>query len=285
MKKVLITGADSYIGTSFESWAKRTGRGFAIDTIEVISDQWKDKDFSVYDAVLHVAAIVHVKEKEEALYQKVNCELAYEIALKAKEQGVKQFVFLSTMAVFETGENILTEHSRIRPATPYARSKYAAERKLRKLNSEHFNVAVVRPPFVYGYGCKGNYVRMRKFALKCPVVPQIKNSRSMLYIDNLSEFLCNCILSGEGGIFHPQNSEYVCVSDMIKRIRGANGKRTWLMPGFGWLISLLKRNRTINKVFGDLAYDKAMSRCKYEYGVVDFAQSIMKTEGKVHGQG
>lgn len=283
MKKILITGAGSYIGTSFENWAKQTGREFEIDTLEVISDKWKEKDFSVYDVVFHVAAIVHVKERDESLYRKVNCELAYNVALKAKQEGVKQFVFLSTLAVFGAGETVLTENSVIHPQTPYAKSKYAAEKKLGELKSEKFKVAILRPPFVYGRGCKGNYVRLRKLALKCPVFPKIKNIRSMLYIDNLSEFLCVCILNEEEGLFHPQNNEYVCTSDMIRQIRSANGKKTWLAPGFGWLIGILKKNTTFNKVFGDLIYTKDMSHYKCAYALIDFEQSIMKTEGKTYG--
>lgn len=285
MKKILITGKNSYIGTAFENWAKQTKREFEIDTLEVRDDKWKREDFSAYDVIFHVAAIVHVKEKDENLYQKVNCDLAYAVAAKAEREGVRQFIFLSTLAVFGGDTSFLTEKSVINPQTPYARSKYAAEKKLQELRSDNFRVAILRPPFVYGYGCKGNYVRLRKLALKCPVFPKIKNKRSMIYIDNLSEFLCLCILNAEDGLFYPQNAEYVCTSDMVCRIRSSNGKKTWLVPGFGWLIGLLKKNRTFKKVFGDLVYDKDISRYKCPYSLVDFEQSIIKTEGKQNGQG
>lgn len=283
MKKILITGANSYIGTSFEDWVKKTDREFEIDTLEVISDKWKKTDFSTYDVIFHVAAIVHVKESDKNLYQKVNCDLAYSIALKAKQEGVRQFIFLSTLAVFDARETVLTENSVIHPRTPYAKSKYAAERKLCELKSEDYKVAILRPPFVYGNGCKGNYVRLRKLALKCPFFPNIKNMRSMIYIDNLSEFLCLCILNEEEGFFHPQNKEYVCTSDMVRLIRSANGKKTLLVPGLAWLISLLKKNSTFNKVFGDLIYSKKTSCYKCAYALVDFEQSIMLTERKTHG--
>lgn len=285
MKRILITGADSYIGMSFENWVKKTEREFVIDTIEVISDKWKEKDFSVYDVIFHVAAIVHVKEQDESLYQKINCDLAYNIALKARQDGVKQFIFLSTLAIFGADEAVLTERSTAHPQTPYAKSKFAAEKKLHELKSDNFKVAILRPPFVYGRGCKGNYVRLRKLALMCPVFPKVKNERSMLYIDNLSEFLCICILNEDDGLFHPQNNEYVCTSDMVQRIRSANGKKTYLVPGFAWLMDLLRKSNTINKVFGNLKYSKTLSEYKVAYALVGFEESVMATEGKIYDKG
>lgn len=280
MKRVLITGANSYIGTSFQRWAERTGRGFEIDTLEVVSDRWKGENFSAYDAVLHVAAIVHVRERDEGLYQAVNCDLACAVAEKAKCEGVGQFVFLSTMAVFGGEAPLLTAGSVMDPQTPYARSKHAAEQRLQGLRSGGFRVAILRPPFVYGHGCRGNYVRLRKLALLCPAFPKVRNRRSMIYIDNLTEFLCLCILNGEDGVFHPQNDEYVCTSDMVRRIREANGRRTWLVPVPGWLVGLLKRNGTFRKVFGDLVYDREMSGYRCPYAPVGFGQSVMEAEGR-----
>ncbi len=279
MKKILITGADSYIGESFLSHSKVTKRDFIIETVDVKGDEWKNKDFSCYDVILHVAAIVHVKEKSEALYQAVNCDLVCDIAKKAKDEGVKQFVFLSTMAVYDYKVETITIKTAIRAKTPYAKSKYEAEKRLEYLRSSHFKLAILRPPFVYGKGCKGNYVPLRKLALLCPLFPKVKNQRSMMYVDNLTEFICLCIENEEDGLFFPQNAEYVCVSEMVRQIRLVHGKKTILVPGLAWFINIFRKNSKVNKVFGNLTYSREMSEYKYPYSKIDFQTTIKLTEG------
>src|SRR5690606_11147904 len=152
-------------------------------------DRWKEKSFSAYDAIFHTAAIVHVKEKDISRYFKVNRDLTVELANKAKNEGVKQFIFLSTMGVYGTEIGYITKDNIPSPKTPYAQSKYEAEKILIEMNSSNFNVAILRPPIVYGRGCPGNYSRLAKLAVMLPIFPEMDNKRSMIYIDNLSEFI------------------------------------------------------------------------------------------------
>ena len=102
MKKILITGANSYIGTSFEKWVSRYPDKYSVDTIDMEDNNWKEKSFKGYDVVFHVAGIAHIKEtrKNAELYYKVNRDLAFNVAQKAKNDGIKQFVFLSSMSVY-----------------------------------------------------------------------------------------------------------------------------------------------------------------------------------------
>ena len=131
-------------------------------------------DFSQYDVIFHVAAVVHMKEKPEmeSLYLKVNRDLPIEVAIKAKNQGIKQFIFMSTMAVYgEDGkldeEIVIGLNTASNPNTYYGKSKLLAEIELNKLNDDKFKVVTLRPPMVYGPNCTGNYARLQKFALKC----------------------------------------------------------------------------------------------------------------------
>ena len=102
MKHILITGANSFVGTSVEQWLAKEPEKYEVDTVDTINDKWREADFSKYDVVFHVAGIAHVDPKPEMapLYYKVNRDLTVEIARHAKKQGVKQFIFMSSMIVY-----------------------------------------------------------------------------------------------------------------------------------------------------------------------------------------
>lgn len=257
MKKILITGANSYIGTSLEKWLEQWIDDYAVDTVDMIDGTWKNKEFSEYDVVFHVAGIAHIKETKEnaELYYKVNRDLVYEVAQKAKSDGVKQFIFLSSMSVYGMETGVISKDTVPAPKSNYGKSKLQAEELIAPLKEVNFKVAVVRPPIIYGKGCKGNYTRLEKFALKSPIFPDIKNKRSMIEIDNLCEFVKLLIDNESMGLFLPQNEEYVCTSDMVKSIAEEHGKGIIMTKLFNPLLRVLKVS-TVNKVFGDLVYEK-----------------------------
>ncbi|WP_346937784.1 NAD-dependent epimerase/dehydratase family protein [uncultured Clostridium sp.] len=279
MKKILITGANSYIGTSFEKWLKQCPKDYTVDTMDMIEGTWKEKDFSEFDVVFHVAGIAHIKETKEnaELYYKVNRDLVYEVAKKAKDEEVKHFIFLSSMSVYGMETGVISKDTIPTPRSNYGKSKLQAEELISPLQDSTFNIAVLRPPMIYGEGCKGNYVRLEKFALKSPIFPDIKNKRSMIEINNLCEFVKSLIDEGSRGLFLPQNEEYVCTSDMVKNIADIHGKKIYMTKLFNPLLRILKVS-TVNKVFGDLVYGKEMSEYKEDYNVMDLKRSITLTE-------
>ncbi|MFE7063734.1 NAD-dependent epimerase/dehydratase family protein [Sutcliffiella sp. NPDC057660] len=279
MKKILITGKSSYVGKSLEKWLGKYPDKYSVTSISLRADSWKEKKFSGYDVVFHVAGIAHIKEtKENAdLYYKVNRDLTYEVARKAKNEGVKQFIFLSSMSVYGIESGVINRKSPLNPKSNYGKSKLQAEELIKPLQNEKFKVAIVRPPMIYGKGCKGNYVRLAKFALITPVFPDIDNKRSMIYIDNLSEFVKFLIDNYNSGTFFPQNSEYVRTSEFVKSIAEMHEKKIWLTRLFNPLLRLLKSS-TLNKVFGDLVYEKGMSEYEIPYFICDFYSSISMTE-------
>jgi nucleoside-diphosphate-sugar epimerase len=280
MKRILITGANSYIGTSVENWLAKEPDKYKVDTIDMRDGSWKDKDLSQYDVVFHVAGIAHIKETKEnkPLYYKVNRDLAYETAKKAKLEGVKQFIFLSSMSVYGIEKGVIDENTPLEPNTHYGKSKLQAEELINRLTSDSFNVAILRPPMVYGENCKGNYPRLARLAVSTPIFPKIDNKRSMIYIDNLSEFVRLLIDDCSSGLFFPQNSDYVCTSEMVKLISEVHGKKIYMNKIFNPLLKLLKIS-LINKVFGDLVYEKRMSEYEKDYNVKKFVKSIKLSEG------
>lgn len=281
MKKILITGAGSYIGTSFENYMKNFGDEYSVDTVDMIDGSWKEKSFSGYDAVFHVAGIVHKKETNENVsqYYTVNRDLTVEVAKKAKNEGVRQFVFLSSMSVYGIVTGRITASTEPKPKNNYGESKLQAERKISEMNDDLFKVCVLRPPMIYGKGCKGNYKVLRKLAIKLKVFPYVKNERSMLFIDNLCEFVRLMIDNVESGSFFPQNDEYVNTSAMVQEIAEANGKKIRLMHGTAWAVKLLSIISTkAKKAFGTLTYDKNMSVYEQPYNVVSHSDSVLRTE-------
>lgn len=279
MKKILITGKNSYVGTSLRQWLGNYPDGYSIESISLRNDSWKEKDFSEYDVVLHVAGIAHIKEtKENAhLYYKVNRDLAYEVAQKAKVGSVKQFIFLSSMSVYGIETGVIDKDSPLNPRSNYGKSKLQAEELISAIEDDTFKVAILRPPMIYGKGCKGNYTRLTNLAIKIPIFPDVDNKRSMIYIDNLSEFVRLLIDDSKSGLFHPQNNEYVCTSEMVEMIAELHGTSIKMTKLFNVFLKLISIN-TVKKVFGDLVYDKKMDDYKNRYIVCDFETSIRLTE-------
>lgn len=279
MKRVLITGKNSYIGTSLENWLMREPDKYKVDTVDMKDESWKEKDFSEYDVVFHVAGIAHIKETSDNqdLYYKVNRDLAYETAQKAKEDGAEQFIFLSSMSVYGIENGVIDKNTPLKPNSAYGKSKIEAEELINKLQGNSFTVSTLRPPMVYGKGCRGNYPRLVGLALKTPIFPKVDNKRSMIYIDNLSEFVKQLADNRSGGLFFPQNAEYVNTSEMVRLIAGVHGKKIVMTKLFNPLLSLLNVS-TVNKVFGDLVYDMNMSEYESNYRVCGLKESINKTE-------
>ncbi|MCM3386842.1 NAD-dependent epimerase/dehydratase family protein [Ureibacillus chungkukjangi] len=279
MKKILITGKNSYVGRSLEKWLGEYPNRYLIDSISLRNDSWKEKDFSEYDVVFHVAGIAHIKEtKENAdLYYKVNRDLAYEVAQKAKVEGVKQFIFLSSMSVYGIESGVIDKNSPLKPKSNYGKSKLQAEELITSLEEDFFKVAILRPPMIYGKGCKGNYTRLSKLAQLTPLFPAVKNKRSMIYIDNLTEFIKLLIDNYSIGIFFPQNSNYVNTSELVHEISKIHGKKIVFTKLFNPLLRIFNIS-ILNKVFGNLAYEKSMSLYKINYNIESFNNSIKYTE-------
>lgn len=284
MKRILITGENSYIGISFENWLANYPNTYKVDTISVRGSSWKEKDFSGYDVVFHVAGIAHVSAdpKLEEQYYKVNRDLTIETAKKAKADGVKQFIFMSSIIVYgdsSSDRRVIDSNTVPKPSNFYGNSKLQAEEGILTLQSDDFKVVVLRPPMIYGKGSKGNYPKLAKVARKLPFFPDIDNQRSMLHIDNLCEFVRLMIDNEECGLFFPQNAEYVKTSEMVRLIAEVHGRKIRLTRIFNPLLRLMgKRMKLINKVFGNLVYDQEMSEYEVDYQIRDLRESIELTE-------
>ena len=299
-KKILISGAGSYIGETFREYAGEHYPALEIDAVDMIDGSWREKDFSAYDIVYHVAGIAHadvgkVDEATKAKYYAVNTDLAVEVCEKAKAEGVKEFVFMSSMIVYGDSapfgvKKVIDEYTVPVAANFYGDSKLQADVAVRSLADDNFKVIVLRPPMIYGNGSKGNYPLLAKLAKKLPLFPNVDNERSMLHIDNLCEFLCQIMLAkevkGNAIVLIPQNAEWTKTSEMVKEIAAVGGKKMKLMgimkpavlvggkvPG--------KIGGLINKAFGNSVYDHQISVYPgLNYQTTSLKESIKKTEGR-----
>lgn len=259
MKKVLVIGASSYIGQKFKEYVLLNNKNdLVVDMTSASDGSWRNVDFKGYDTILHLSAIVHRKEKKnmEGLYYEVNHRLAVEVAKKAKDSQVRQFVFMSTAAVYGAHTGCITKETLPKPTTFYGKSKLAAENDIIKLQDDDFKVAIVRPPMVYGEGCKGNYQRLVKLVKYIPIFPEYHNKRSVLNINRLCEYLLDLIIKEQNGLFQPQDNEYMDTCREVVKIRKSIGKKTILIKGFGMIIRFGILNiDAFKKLFSDLYYE------------------------------
>ena len=303
-RKVLITGAGSYIGESFKAYAAENyGDNFDIEEVDMLDGTWRDIDFFKYDIVYHVAGIAHadvgnVDDATKEKYYAVNTDLTVEVCRKAKTEGVKEFIFMSSMIVYGDsapyGESkIIDENTVPQPANFYGDSKLQADVAVREMADDNFKVLVLRPPMIYGKGSKGNYPTLAKLAKKLPVFPDVDNQRSMLHIDNLCEFLCQIMLVNvkqNATVLIPQNAEWTKTTDMVKEIAEVCDRKiltTKLLKPCVNIAGVIpgKIGGLVNKAFGNNCYDFIVSIYEgINYRIVTWRESIVKTEKQINRQ-
>lgn len=286
--KVLIAGKGSYIGQSIKAWLEEYGA--EVYELDLKNEDWVKFDFSEYNSVIHVAAIVHQKDVEDwNLYKLVNADLPVKVASFAKEQGVKQFIFLSTMAVYGKDKelpygNIITTDTEPNPTSLYGKSKYLAEKGLMNLESKEFTIAIVRPPNVYGVNCKGNYItNFKKLTRILRIFPKIylDSRQSMLYIDNLSELMRLIIKKKAGGYYMPQDDETVNTCELMNYIAQAQENKIYFSKLLGVAILLFSKLPIVKKIYGGVSYYIELSKLDSgEYCVITLKEGIKRTIGE-----
>lgn len=283
MQDILIIGKGSYIGESLKKWLEAYPEDYHVEIVSSMEGAWKKADFRKFDTAIDFAGIAHInniKEEMKAQFYKVNRDLSIEIAAWAKQHGVSYFIFFSSMNVYGDYCDNITDRSKTNPTSFYGDSKLQGDLGIQKLADDKFRVAILRPPFVYGKGCTGNYNGVSRIAKRTPIFPDYKNRKSMIYISNLCEFIRLIIEDRAAGVFTPQNKELVSTADLVREIAKCNGKHIWFLRIFNWIIKpAVKRTRTFRRAFADDCYDLSLSDYYgFKYCLVDFEESIRITE-------
>lgn len=284
--KILLIGKNSYIGNHIDEWLTRYGH--QVEQLDVLTEDWKNYEYSAYDSIVHVAGIVHRPDcKDWDLYKRVNTDMPIEIAAMAKGQGTKQYVYFSTMGVYDFGKKL--DSSVIDENTPllkdrnslYGKSKLLAEVGLKKLQDTNFKVSIVRPPSVYGKGCKGGYISgFAKIVRLLPVIPRayLNARQSFIYIDNLSECVRIIIEHHLPGIFCPQDDCTPNANELFEAIANGLGKKYRDSKLLGLCMRMVSFIPLVKKAYGGIGYSRSLSDIKgYDYQVVAFEEGIKRT--------
>lgn len=282
---ILIIGKNSYIGKNLKAWLNQYPEKYKTSTISVRDDRWKSYDFSKFDTVINCAGVAHINNIQEGmknLFYSVNRDLVYELGKKAKNDGVSHFIHLSSMNVYGDYCDNITDRDVVNPTSFYGDSKLQGDFELEKLKNNSFVISYIRPPFVYGKDCSGNFKTISKIAHLTPIFPDYKNKKSMIYIDNLCEFIRLIIDDKKGGVFTPQNKELISTTDLVAEIAINNNKKILFTKLFNWILKLgNKKFKTIRRAFGNDCYDLSLSDYyDFKYCVVNFQESIRRMEIK-----
>ena len=289
---ILIIGKNSYIGNHIDEWL--TNYGHEVAQLDVLTEEWKTYDYSPYDAIVHVAGIVHRPDCQDwNLYHDVNTLMPVQIASRFKEQGSKSkgsrktYVYFSTMGVYHAGKrlgaSVVDEHTPIlvEGNSMYGKSKAMAEIELAKLQDGAFDVSFVRPPSVYGKGCKGGYITgFRKIAQMLPVIPRAYENacQSFIYIDNLCECVRLIVEKHLSGAFCPQDDEIPNANRLLEVICKGLGTAYRSSRLLGLCLQLVSFVPLVKKAYGGIEYSRKLSDIPgMDYVVVPFEEGMRRT--------
>lgn len=285
-KQVLITGEKGYIGIHIQQWLLKKTSIYNVQMLNVRSDEWQNVCFRGVDVLIHTAGIVHQPDLTDwGIYKDINVDLSVALAKKAKLEGVRQFIFFSSMAVYGRSKrlavNVINEETEISPASLYGKSKYLAENEIRKLQSEDFKIVIIRPPNVFGKNCKGGYISgFQSVISRLPALPYAYPSikQSTIYIDNLCELVRLIIESESSGFFMPQDGVPVSAIELMTAIADSAGLRKRKSRILGIGIYLLSFLPIVKKAYGGVAYSEEMTvYFNNQYVVVPFAEGIRRS--------
>ncbi len=283
LKNVLVTGSKGYLGSSFMNLFKNK---YTFEKFSLLSQKIEDINFENIDVILHCAALVHQKvEYSYEKYQEINVSYPVKLAKLAKQNGVKQFVFISTIAVYGEDEEKLDENTVCNPITPYGKSKLEAERELLKLSDDSFTVSIIRPPMIYGKNAPGNIDSLVKIVKKVPIIPLggIENKRSFISIQNLCHIIDEIIIQRRNGVFLVSDDEPLSTSKFIELIAKNLEKKVYLVkiPFFESLLKLVKPSFH-KRLYGSLEVDNSISKeklnLKNPYSVEDGIKLMINGE-------
>jgi UDP-glucose 4-epimerase len=273
--KLLLTGSSGFIGNYFITNYRSK---YEINTFSFLNDNFQDLNLENIHIVIHLSALVHqMGGALEEEYEKVNVTQTIDLAKKAKESGVKHFIFMSTVKVYGEETNVAyTESTVCKPEDEYGKSKLKAENELKKLESDDFIVSIIRTPIVYGYGVKANIKNLIGLVKKVSVLPfgKIENKRSMVYIGNLCHMINEIIIQEKAGIFLATDNEPLSTTRLIELIAKNLNKKIYLIkiPFFESLLKQVKpsfHKRLYESLEVDNSKTKKILNLKNKYSIED----------------
>lgn len=259
---LLITGSKGFVGSYFKKSYKDK---YDIQTFSFLRDDFEALHVKDIDVVVHLSALVHqMGGASIEAYEKVNVAQTLQLAIKAKEAGVKHFIFMSTVKVYgEESDAVYTESFTCKTQDEYGKSKLKAENELQKLEDANFKISIIRTPIVYGYGVKANIKSLVNLISKMQVLPfeGINNKRSFVYVGNLCAMIDKIIETGKPGVFLASDDRALSTTELVELIASAMNKKIYLVtvPFFPTLLKWLKPSLQ-KRLFQSLEVDNTRTK-------------------------
>lgn len=239
--RLSVSGATGFVGSRLVEACRY--QGYITNTVDLRDSTHVDPgNLPRGDVFIHLAALAHADNTDEAQVYAVNRDLALSAARAAKTAGYRQFVFLSSALVWGSSLERVSLKTPENPDTVYGRAKLEAERAIIALESSSLCVTIVRPPLVYGHGVKGNLSKFLKAVHTWPVCPLgvTDNRRSMVNLDNLCEFLLHLSEHNASGAFCAVDCPPVSSYDVLRLMAERMPRHSRLVPMPRLLRSLLQ---------------------------------------------
>jgi UDP-glucose 4-epimerase len=274
MSKIIITGAKGELSVAVKEYLREKGHDDT-NCISVRGDEWRHCSFQGVDSIVHIAGVVPKKDIDSRQFYTVNRDLTIELAIKAKTDGAKQFVYISSMAVYGKEPSLIPSEGTVcfntpcNPTSDYGKSKLQAEEGIQSLEDENFKIAIIRVPSIYSKTKKEYFSQyqflIRKF--KCIPIAFKYCYRSAIYLDNLCELIRLTVEEKYSGILCPDDGNVSAIDYCT--IASPNVRRSKLI---GIIVELfLGKHPIIKGMYGTIAYDSTVSNCfGGKYRIVDF---------------
>ena len=278
-KRVLVTGKNGDLSKAISKWL--TDRGYMTENISLRGNEWKNNNFGQYDAVVHVAGIVPKEGVTSEDFYRINAQLTKDFAEKAKKDGIRHFLYISSMAVYGKEQSIdpcrggVVADTPCVPLSDYGKSKLQAEEYLQELENDAFIITRVRVPSIYGKGKTEYLEQYRHLNEKFKRIPVafIQNYKSAIYIDNLCELIYLLLRNKVCGAVCPDDGKYSAV-DICQAVSPSCKKSKIL--GFVFKTFLRKSDR-IRDYYGAIYYDEALTNIfEGKYRVVALQEAVSR---------
>ncbi len=288
MKKIIVTGSNGFIGSRFINLGKYN---YEVVPMSVRHPLKKLEPLKNADVVIHCGGLAHRKDITSFReYVNANYELTRSIAEQAVDQGVKQFIFLSSIKVFGEKHFFFDLNSKCTPGNdPYGSSKLQAETYLQSLDST-MKIAIIRPPLVYGPGVKANMFALMRLCDSWWPLPfkNISNRRSFIYVDNLVALMNEIIEQAASGIFLAGDTDPLSTSELVIKIRRALNRQNniFALPKTLRRLIALLRPGLSKRLYESLEMDTSESYDKLKFkpphssdhGIEEMVRWYKKTE-------
>ncbi|MDZ7664904.1 MAG: NAD-dependent epimerase/dehydratase family protein [Desulfotignum sp.] len=288
---ILVTGATGFVGKALFQALLHQRHHLTCTFRKTLEDKGQQSEFNAcrqvvvdnidgntrwsscltgIDQVVHLAGVAHVPDRTgkhgHRQFFSVNHEGTRNLAVQAARQGVKRFVFMSSILVngSATTAGPFCETSPANPQNAYATAKHEAEKSLQEIASETgMEVVILRSPLVYGPGVKANFLKLLDLVYAGVPMPfgAVANRRSFISLKNLVDAVCLCLCHEKAGnrTFVVSDNQDLSTPELITAIAAAMDRPSRLFAVSDRImktgLSLLGKKGVYDRLWGTLQID------------------------------